>query len=118
MRKPGSTLSFAGLGVISRCFVVIDGGPGPLLRVYIKSLPANTTVDQVEAKILHNTPGGVLRSIFLTRNPGNPILYEGTFTPPSGWMGWGNYSVNVKAQAKDSANNLYVSDWWPRLRVH
>jgi len=30
----------------------------------------------------------------------------------------GHYSVNAQVRVKDNANKVYVSDWWPRLRVH
>lgn len=88
--------------------------------VAMKFVPTGSTTTAVKARIRHNVPGvDPIEVVLAPLDAPTNMLWGGTFTSPTGEIGYGRYSVNVQATATvTSTSAQLVSDWWPQLRWH
>lgn len=85
----------------------------------LRYVPAGTTVTEVLARIHHPVAGVSPFEVQLAPIAPGSLTWAGTFISPSGEVGYGRYSVNVRAKVTVTGTSTeHFSDWWPSLRWH
>jgi len=84
----------------------------------LKYVPPATKVTSVLDRVRSHVPGVDPIDVELSEISPGSLVWAGTFAAPIGEIGYGRYSVNVRARTEDSTGTGYLSDWWPNLRWH
>ena len=88
-----------------------DAAGSLTIEATIGFVPAGASITAVQAEVKHSLTGEVY-PVALSLVSG--ALWRGTWNSPPREMGWGYYTVRVRATASTNA----VSDWWPSLSAH
>jgi hypothetical protein len=113
--------------VVTQVEFVPDSVPAAETRDAAVALPLTVKVDrkglkakQIKVRVLHPLTSYVYETVYDVP-AAQQYADSHAFTTnalPSGQFGWGYYTLNAQLIVEDTQSAQFVSNWWPRLRVH